>query len=129
MKVIITFMFVNIISKAMKGYYLGELEELILLTVGILDAEAYGVAILEEIKNQTGRKVNISAIHTVLNRLEEKGFLQSYMGGATEERGGRRKRLFTLSAIGRTAIEEVKSLRNKLYEQLPPLALDFSYGQ
>lgn len=113
----------------MKGYYLGELEELILLTVGILDAEAYGVAILEEIKNQTGRKVNISAIHTVLNRLEEKGFLQSYMGGATEERGGRRKRLFTLSAIGRTAIEEVKSLRNKLYEQLPPLALDFSYGQ
>ncbi|GAA0879828.1 hypothetical protein GCM10009119_27970 [Algoriphagus jejuensis] len=113
----------------MKGYHLGELEELILLTVGILEQEAYGVAILEEIKNQTGRKVNISAIHTVLSRLEEKGFLQSYMGGATEARGGRRKRLFTLSAVGRTAIEEVKNLRNKLYEQLPPLALDFSYGQ
>lgn len=113
----------------MKGYHLGELEELILLTVGILDQEAYGVAVLEEIKNQTGRKVNISAIHTVLSRLEDKGFLKSHMGGATEERGGRRKRLFTLSAAGRSAIEEVKSLRNKLYDQLPPLALDFSHGQ
>ncbi|REG82521.1 PadR family transcriptional regulator [Algoriphagus antarcticus] len=113
----------------MKGYRLGELEELILLTVGILDQDAYGVAVLEEIKNQTGRKVNISAIHTVLSRLEDKGFLKSYMGGATEERGGRRKRLFTLSATGRAAIQEVKTLRNKLYDQLPPLALDFSYGQ
>lgn len=112
----------------MKGYHLDELEELILLTVGILNQEAYGVAVLEEIKNQTGRKVNISAIHTVLNRLEEKGFLKSYMGGATEERGGRRKRLFTLSAKGRSAIEEVKNLRNKLFEQIPPLALDFSHG-
>jgi DNA-binding PadR family transcriptional regulator len=112
----------------MKGYHLGELEELILLTVGILNQGAYGVSILEEIKNQTGRSVNISAIHTVLNRLEEKGFLQSKMGGATEERGGRRKRLFTLSATGRTAIEQVKTVRNKLFEQLPPLAMDFSHG-
>ena len=112
----------------MKGYHLGELEELVLLTVGILNQEAYGVAVLEEIKNQTGRKVNISAIHTVLNRLEEKGFLKSYMGGATEERGGRRKRLFTLSATGRVAIEEVKNLRNRLFDQLPPLALEFSHG-
>ncbi|MFT4857829.1 MAG: PadR family transcriptional regulator PadR [Algoriphagus sp.] len=112
----------------MKGYHLGELEELILLTVGILNQEAYGVSILEEIKNQTARSVNISAIHTVLNRLEEKGFLQSKMGGATEERGGRRKRLFTLSATGRATIEQVKTVRNKLFDQLPPLALDFSHG-
>jgi DNA-binding PadR family transcriptional regulator len=112
----------------MKGYHLGELEELVLLTVGILNQEAYGVSVLEEIKNQTGRKVNISAIHTVLNRLEDKGLLQSQMGGATEERGGRRKRLFSISASGRTAIQEVKDLRNRLYDQIPPLALDFSYG-
>jgi DNA-binding PadR family transcriptional regulator len=112
----------------MKGYHLGELEELVLLTVGILDQEAYGVSVLEEIKTQTGRKVNISAIHTVLNRLEEKGFLDSKMGGATEERGGRRKRLFRISANGRSAISEIRNLRNKLYDQIPPLALDFSHG-
>lgn len=112
----------------MKGYHLGELEELVLLTVGILDQEAYGVSVLEEIKKQTGRKVNISAIHTVLNRLEDKVFLISHMGGATEERGGRRKRLFRISANGRAAITDIKELRDKLYDQLPPLALDFSYG-
>lgn len=112
----------------MKGYHLGELEELVLLIVGILDQEAYGVSVVEEIKNQTGRKVNISAIHTVLNRLEEKGFVNSQMGGATEERGGRRKRLFSLSAHGRSAIQEIKEVRNRLYDQLPPLAMDFSHG-
>lgn len=112
----------------MKGYHLGELEELVLLIVGILNQEAYGVSVVEEIKGQTGRKVNISAIHTVLNRLEEKGLLTSAMGGATEERGGRRKRLFSLSASGRSAINEVKEVRNRLYDQLPPLALDFSHG-
>jgi DNA-binding PadR family transcriptional regulator len=112
----------------MKGYHLGELEELVLLVVGILNQEAYGVSVVEEIKVQTGRKVNISAIHTVLNRLEEKGLLTSTMGGATEERGGRRKRLFSLSASGRAAINEVKEVRNRLYDQLPPLALDFSHG-
>lgn len=112
----------------MKGYHLGELEELVLLIVGILDQEAYGVSVLEEIKYQTGRKVNISAIHTVLNRLEEKGFLDSKMGGATEERGGRRKRLFRISPNGRSAISEIRTLRNKLFDQIPPLALDFSHG-
>lgn len=112
----------------MKGYHLGELEELVLLIVGILNQEAYGVSVAEEIKGQTGRKVNISAIHTVLNRLEEKGLLTSVMGGATDERGGRRKRLFSLSASGRAAIQEVKEVRNRLYNQLPPLALDFSHG-
>ncbi len=112
----------------MKGYHLGELEELVLLTVGILDTEAYGVSVLEEIKNQTGRKVNISAVHTVLTRLESKGLLSSKMGGATEERGGRRKRLFALSSAGRMVLEDVRTMRNKLYDQLPPFALDFSNG-
>ncbi|MFT4741191.1 MAG: PadR family transcriptional regulator PadR [Marivirga sp.] len=110
----------------MKGSYLGELEELVLLTVGILQQEAYGVLVLQEIKEQTGRSVNISAIHAVLNRLEEKQLLKSDMGGATNERGGRRKRFYTLSAAGRTAVAEVHALRNKLYDQLPPLALNFS---
>jgi DNA-binding PadR family transcriptional regulator len=110
----------------MKGSYLGELEELVLLTVGILQQEAYGVTVLQEIKEQTDRSVNISAIHAVLNRLEDKKLLKSDMGGATNERGGRRKRFYTLSSAGRSAIAEVHALRNKLYDQLPPLSLNFS---
>ena len=110
----------------MKGNHIGELEELILLTVGILTNEAYGVSVLKELSDQTGRQVNISAIHAVLNRLEEKGLLSSHMGGATNERGGRRKRVYTLSSAGREAVETVKAMRDKLHNQLPPLAYNFS---
>lgn len=110
----------------MKGNHIGELEELILLTVGILPNEAYGVSVFKELQDQTGRTVNISAIHAVLNRLEEKGLLSSHMGGSTNERGGRRKRFYTLSSAGRQAIEDMKQTRDKLYSQLPPLAYHFS---
>ena len=111
----------------MKGNHIGELEELILLTVGILNEDAYGVSVLQELKSQTGRDLNISAVHAVLNRLEEKGLLNSNMGGATNERGGRRKRFYSLSADGRTAVEELREMREKLYDQLPKISFNFSY--
>jgi len=76
----------------MKGSNIGELEELVLLLVGVLYQDAYGVSVLKEMKDQTGREINISAIHAVLNRLEEKELLTSNMGGASQVRGGRRKR-------------------------------------
>ena len=108
----------------MKGANIGELEELVLLVVGVLYQDAYGVSVLKEMKEQTGREVNISAIHAVLNRLEEKGLLTSDMGGASQVRGGRRKRFYTLTSSGRAVLDEVKSIRDKLYNQLP--ALNFS---
>ena len=110
----------------MKGANIGELEELILLTVGILQDGAYGVSVWQELKEQAGRSINISAVHAVLNRLEEKGLMKSHMGGATNERGGRRKRYYTLSTEGRSAIEEMKLLRDKLYSQLPQASFNFS---
>ena len=111
----------------MKGTYLGELEELILLTVGVLYKEAYGVAVMEEVAKQTGRKLNISAVHSVLTRLEDKGFVKSEMGGSTEERGGRRKRIFNLTAAGRKSLEDINAIRSQLYRQIPKVALNFSY--
>jgi len=110
----------------MKGTYLGELEELILLTVGVLYENAYGVTIQGEIESQVGRKLNISAVHAVLKRLEEKGFISSSMGGATTERGGRRKRLFTLTSMGKKALEQAKEMRTQLYDQIPKIALQFN---
>ncbi len=110
----------------MKGNYLGELEELVLLHVGILYPEAYGVAVMDEIEKQAGRSLNISAVHSVLTRLEDKGFLKSKMGDPTEERGGRRKRIFLLTAAGKRALEEMNELRNQLYRQIPRLALQFN---
>lgn len=103
----------------MKSYQLGELEELVLMMVAILQENAYGVKVMDEIHDQMGRKVNISAVHTVLDRLEKKDFVSSYMGGASAERGGRRKRIFKVTTAGSKAIEYVHQSRNQLYQQIP----------
>ncbi|HCX20299.1 MAG: PadR family transcriptional regulator [Flammeovirgaceae bacterium] len=109
-----------------KGEHLGELEELILLTVGSLQDDAYGVSIMDEIKSLTGRDLNVSAVHAVLKRLETKGYLKSWMGGATQERGGRRKRFFSLTAAGKSVIDQSMSYRMKLYNNIPDISFNFS---
>jgi DNA-binding PadR family transcriptional regulator len=103
----------------MKRVFLGEFEEVVLLAVAILDEGAYGVPITHEIEQRTGRAVGFNSVHTTLQRLEAKGFLSSAMGGATAERGGRRKRYFTVTAAGRKALREVKQTRTLLWEALP----------
>lgn len=110
----------------MKGTHIGELEELVLLTVGSLFDQAYGVAVMDEVREKAGRDMNISAIHAVLRRLEEKGLLKSRMGGSTNERGGRRKRLFTLSKEGKLALDQSIELRRSLYERIPNITYNFS---
>lgn len=112
----------------MKGTNLGELEELILLTVGALFENAYGVSVMDEIARQTGRRLNISAVHSVLKRLENKGLVRSEMGGATNERGGRRKRYFRLTFPGKKALDESMQIRSNLYNQIPEISFNFSAG-
>ena len=99
----------------MSRVYLGELEELVLLMVALLSEEAYGVTITQELQKQAGREISISAAHAVLHRLEEKGFVKSKMGGASDERGGRRKRLFKITAYGRNALEDLRDTRNTIW--------------
>jgi len=105
---------------------LGEFEELVLLIVAILNDNAYGVAVMDEIESQTERKINISAVHSALDRLETKGFLKSHIGGATKARGGRRKRFFTITVAGRTTIDFIKEQRNRLHDQIPGIDLGLS---
>ncbi len=108
-----------------KGYYLGEFEELVLLSAASLLDDAYGVSIMNYISQEAGRDVNISAVHEVLKRLERKGFLKSKMGGATQERGGRRKRYFTLTVSGKKTLEENMKLKLELYKRVPNFSLKF----
>lgn len=110
----------------MKGTYLGELEELVLIIVASLEDNAYGVTILNQMDSLAGRKVNISAIHAVLRRLEAKGLLKSRMGGATTERGGRSKRYFSLTANGKRTVEANIALRVQLYNKVPGLSVKLS---
>lgn len=100
----------------MKGY-VGEFEELVLLTVAVLGDDAYGVPIKEEIEQRASRTISLGALHSTIARLEEKGFLKSHLRGATHERGGRRKRYFQITQGGKAALREIKNLRDELWQE------------
>lgn len=104
---------------------IGELEELVLLSVGSLLDEAYAVSILNVIKEHTGRQLDVTAIHSVLRRLEKKGLVSSSMGGATAKRGGRRKKFFTLTQAGRNVLDDIMLVRMNLYNKLPKISFSF----
>jgi PadR family transcriptional regulator, regulatory protein PadR len=100
--------------------YLGEFEELVLLTIATLGNEAYGVSIQQDIETRCNRNVSIGALHSTITRLEEKGFLKSWLGGATQERGGRSKRYYEITQAGKKAVTESKSLRDELWSLSNP---------
>ncbi len=109
---------------------LGDFEEVILLFAGILGNEnAYALRISEEFESQTGRPVSIGAVHSTLERLEDKGFVKSEMGSATAMRGGRRKRIFVITALGKRVLKESMDFKMALWKQYPVLAdkLNFSF--
>lgn len=105
----------------MSKEFLGEFEELVLTMAGILQEEAYGNAIVNEIKARVGREANLSAVHVTLYRLEDKGFVKSKMGGATNTRGGRRKRIFTVTNAGLSMLRAMKESRMDLWKLIPQL--------
>ena len=110
----------------MSRKFLGEFEELILTFVAILDQEAYGNRIVQEIKEKLDRKVNLSAVHITLYRLEDKGLISSEMGGATSKRGGRRKRFFRITSAGTELLYELQQQRITLWKYLPDLKFGMS---
>ena len=107
----------------MSKEYLGEFEELVLTMVGILQEDAYGNSIVNETKSRIGRKVNLSAVHVTLYRLEDKGLVRSKMGGATNARGGRRKRIFSVTNAGLAMLKAMKDARQDLWRLIPQLQI------
>lgn len=109
----------------MKGTNLGEFEEVVLLTIAVLMEEAYSVAICDEIERVTERKVKLSVVHAVLNRMDAKGFVKSHLGDPTKTRGGRRKRFFTITHAGKVALTKVKEQRDQFWSVMPEFNLKF----
>jgi len=103
--------------------YLGEFEELILTLVAALQEDAYGAAISEEIESRLKRDVNLSAVHVTLYRLEDKGLIKSALGGGTKERGGRRKRIYTITSAGMAMLRAMKEARIDLWKMVPQLKI------
>ncbi len=86
-----------------------------------MNGKAYGISILKEIEEHTGRSVTVSTIHTALYRLEDKGFVASFVGGSSKSRGGRSKRLYKITAEGKSALEYAKEIRAKLWSMIPSI--------
>ena len=107
----------------MKKIQLGEFEEVVLLTVGVLHGNAYGVTIKDEIEQRLDREVTIGALQITLRRLESKGFLTSKSGESSESRRGRPKLFFEITAYGKKALYYSKASRDDLWKALPKLVL------
>src|SRR5438270_851115 len=100
----------------------GGLEQLILIAILRLGDNAYGVTVQQEIGTRTNREIATSAIYIVLDRLLKKGYLTSVLGEKTEERGGRAKRYFKVSATGERALRDSLTTTLKMVGELEPWA-------
>lgn len=103
----------------MKKVTLGAFEELVLLTTGVLQDNAYGVTIKLELERQLKKKISLGSLYAALQRLEEKGWVNSRIGGITEKQGGRRKQYYDITKEGMIALDEVREMRNALFNRLP----------
>lgn len=99
----------------MKGDRLGEFEELLLLAVLALEHSPYVVSIQQYLEDLTGRSVSLGAVYAGLDRLELKGLARSSFGEATRERGGKRKRLFSVTREGLRTAREVRRVREAIW--------------
>jgi len=102
----------------MEDQYLGAFEEIVLLAVCGVEEDPYAVPIQEHIENRAGRKTSIGSVYRTLSRLEKKGYLRSRMGEITRERGGKRKRLYEISSLGRSRLLEARRTRSRLWSDL-----------
>ena len=107
----------------MKGTNLGEFEELVLLTIAVLVNDAYSVSICDELERSLKRPSKLGVVHAVLNRLEEKGYVKSKLGEATNTRGGKRKRFYMVTNGGKAALTKTRDLRDQLWNRIPELIL------
>jgi PadR family transcriptional regulator, regulatory protein PadR len=103
---------------------LGDLELLVLLAVLRLDGQAYALSVREEIVGRTGRELSRGAVSVTLDRMEDKGLLQSHLGEPTAARGGKAKRLFGVTPAGLAALKTTLEGTQALMQGLPPGLLE-----
>ncbi|MCG8306374.1 MAG: PadR family transcriptional regulator [Cytophagales bacterium] len=107
----------------MKKNRLGEFQELVLMTVIVLQEDAYGVEIQRNLEERLNERLSVGAIQTALKRMVEKGFLTSEFGEATQKRGGKRKRIYQATPYAHRVLREMKDIRSSLWQAMPELGL------
>ena len=106
--------------------HLGELEQLVLLALVRLGEGAYGMSVREELARVARRHPSYATIYSTLQRLETKGLVKARLGEPTAERGGRRKRLFTLTASGQGALRQSLGAVDRMARGVAPIFQDRS---
>lgn len=101
--------------------YLGEFEQMVLLAILQLDNDAYGVAVMDELRGRVGREVSRGAMYATLDRLESKGLLESRLGAPTPQRGGRGKRYISVTPNGIEALRRSRAALVELWRGLDPI--------
>ena len=109
----------------MKKTKLGEFEELVLLTVAVLQENAYGVEIKRELEERLNERLSVGSIQSALKRMEQKGFLTSEFGEATKKRGVKRKRIYTATPYAQKVLAELKAIRADLWAAIPQPAISY----
>jgi PadR family transcriptional regulator PadR len=102
----------------MKGERIGEFEELLLLAVWALEEPVYGVPVQQYIEKASGRPISMGAVYAGLDRIEDKGLVRSESGDVTPQRGGKRKRLFTITNAGCRTLRELREMREQLWRAI-----------
>ncbi|HMI67565.1 MAG TPA: PadR family transcriptional regulator [Cyclobacteriaceae bacterium] len=108
----------------MRKTKLGEFEEFVLLTVASLQRDAYGVEIKRTLEQRMKTKLSVGSIQSALKRMEEKGFLTSEFGEASQIRGGKRKRIYSTTSYAHRVLSEMKEIRAGLWKSIPALSLE-----
>jgi len=98
--------------------FISRSEEYILLAIVRLREGAYGVAIRNRLKQDTGETWAFGAVHVMLSRLEKKGLLESYLAEPTPQRGGRSKRIYTMTSLGRQTMEQIKKVQDRVWSDI-----------
>jgi PadR family transcriptional regulator, regulatory protein PadR len=98
--------------------YLGEFEHIVLLALLRLKDRAYGVTVRREIQSRIKREVSIGAVYATLDRLEIKGYVRSFQGEPTPERGGRAKRFFRITTEGLAAVNRTQTALHSMTKGL-----------
>ena len=102
----------------MERTFVSELEELILLAVGVLTPDAYAYNIRKELNLQISKSLSLASVHTVLYRLEKEALLKSKLGGKSDKRGGRSKRLFALTKTGVDTVRDIQNVRHAMWSKM-----------
>ncbi|OEK07181.1 PadR family transcriptional regulator [Roseivirga misakiensis] len=107
----------------MKKNKLGEFQELVLMSVVILQENAYGNEIERYLEKCLQERQSMGAIQTALKRMEEKGYLTSKWGEVTQKRGGKRKRIYTATPMGVKVLRDMRDLRTQMWSAMPDMAI------